>query len=48
MDWSSFWGAFVGTLLNIVEVGLLVKLSRSIQCMLKQFKAEGKKDEWLK
>ena len=41
MDWSSFWGAFVGTLLNLVEIGLLVG-------MLKQFKKEGKDDEWLK
>ena len=47
MDWSAFLGAFLGTLINLVEVGLLVKLSKSIQQMLRQFKDEGKGEKWL-
>jgi len=48
MDWSSFWGAFIGTLINLIEIGILVKIFRSMQCMLKQFKLEGRDDKWLK
>lgn len=48
INWSSFWGAFLGTLLNVVEVALLIKLSKSIQRMLKQFKLEGEDDKWLR
>jgi len=46
MNWSAFWGAFLGTLINLLEIGLLIKLSHSIQQMLKQFKAEGDPDQW--
>jgi hypothetical protein len=48
MNWSAFWGAFIGTMINLIEIGLLIKLSKSIQCMLKQFKAEGDPTRWQK
>ncbi len=48
MDWSAFWGAFLGTLINLFEVGLLVVLLRDIKKLLSQFKAEGEGDKWLK
>jgi len=48
MDWSAFTGAFLGTLINLVEVGLLLKLSRSIHIMLREFKLEGDDDKWMK
>lgn len=48
MNWSAFFGAFLGTLINLIEVGLLIKLSKSIKAMLKQFKLEGKDEEWLR
>ncbi len=48
MDWSAFLGAFLGTLLNLVEVGLLLKILKEIRCQLKQFKAEGDPDKWQK
>ncbi len=48
MDWSAFWGAFMGTLLNLLEIGILVKILRDIRCMLKQFKTEGERDKWLR
>ena len=48
INWSSFWGAFLGTLVNLLEIGLILKLSKNIQLMLKEFKLEGKDDKWLK
>ena len=49
--WSSFLGAFTGTLLNLIEIGLLVTVIRKLMCILKQFKQfkeEGDDDSWLK
>ena len=51
MNWSAFWGAFTGTLLNLVEIGLLMKVINKLTCILKQFtqfKREGEDDKWLK
>ena len=44
IDWSAFWGAFIGTLVNIVEVIMLTKIIKS----LREFKGEGEDKKWLK
>ena len=44
MNWSAFWGAFVGNLADIATLILIMKMFKQ----LAQFKQEGKKDEWLK
>ena len=48
MNWSAFWGAFLGTLINLLEVGLLLRILKEIKYMLKQFKAEGDPNKWQK
>lgn len=44
MDWSSFWGAFVGNIADIAILVILIKIIRK----LTQFKKEGEDDSWLK
>ncbi len=48
MDWSAFWGAFLGTLINLFEVGLLLKILKEIRYMVSEFKEEGEDKAWLK
>lgn len=55
INWSAFSGALLGTLINLVEVGLVAKLirevktlSKDIQKMLREQKSEGEGDKWLK
>lgn len=43
MDWSAFWGAFVGNLADVATLVIVIKMFRK----LIQFKKEGKDDEWL-
>jgi len=44
IDWSSFWGAFVG---NFFDVAIIIMLVRMLK-QFAQFKKEGKEDKWLK
>jgi len=44
MDWSAFWGAFVGNIVDIATLVFLIKVFKQ----LAQFKKEGKDDSWLK
>jgi len=44
---ASFVGAFAANIVNLIEVGLLVKISNDIKQMMNEFKAEGKKDKYL-
>lgn len=43
MDWSAFWGAFVGNLADVATLILVINMFKK----LKQFKEEGKSDKWL-
>ncbi len=44
MDWSAFWGAFAG---NLVDIATLIVVIRMLKQLI-QFKKEGKDDKWLK
>lgn len=41
-------GFVVGNIVNFVELFFIIKTQRDISNMLKQFKAEGHLDKWLK
>ena len=41
-------GFLLGNIINFIELGVILKVSRDISEMLKQFKDEGNKGEWLK
>ena len=41
-------GFLAGNAINLIELFIIGKLAKEIRTMLKQFKDEGKTDEWLK
>jgi len=41
-------GFLLGNIINFIELGVILKVSRDISEMLRQFKDEGSKGEWLK
>ena len=47
-----FGGAILAFILsnamNFVELGLIAKMMKDMQTMMKQFKSEGEGDKWLK
>ena len=50
---NNFWGGtFIGFMLsniiNFIELGMIMKMMADVRLMLKQFKAEGKGDKWLR
>ena len=46
--WSFVIGFLLGNVINFIELGMIMKVSRDIEKMLRQFKSEGQKDSWLK
>jgi len=51
IDWSAFLGAFLGTLLNLLEMGMIMVVFKKLNLLLErlaQFKKEGEGDKWLK
>lgn len=48
MDWSSFWGAFIGNIADIAIIFILIRGMKRLACMMKQFKAEGDPEKWQK
>ena len=46
--WSFVLGFLLGNVINFIELGVILKVSRDISEMLRQFKDEGSKGEWLK
>ena len=58
IDWSAFLGAFLGTLLNLLEMGMIIVVFKKLNLLLEnvaqlleklaQFKKEGEGDKWLK
>ena len=41
-------GFLLGNIINFIELGVILKVSRDISSMLKQFKSEGNPDSWIK
>jgi hypothetical protein len=41
-------GFLAGNAINLIELVFIAKLTKEIRTMLKQFKDEGKTEEWLK
>lgn len=41
-------GFILSNLINFLELGMIMKMMRDVQNMLKQFKKEGETEKWLK
>jgi hypothetical protein len=41
-------GFITANILNLVELGILLRVMKDIKKMLNQFKSEGKSEEWLR
>jgi len=41
-------GFLLGNIVNFIELGVILKVSKDISSMLKQFKREGNPDSWIK
>jgi hypothetical protein len=45
---GTFVGFILSNLINFIELGMIMKMMKDVKEMLKEFRAEGKSDKWLK